>query len=162
MLCTTVWYKFGVGASVCATPLNCKLCPWGQRDPPGCMGQKITNLWRKFFVTHNFKKAHCFHTLTSQPGQHPDPNHIENVWWWMKMKLHESNPTNLDQLKEEIKRLWFLRMEDSQILKSLLRACLRGFWRPLRGVGTLPTTENVSTVLCSVVWPPYKKHTFFS
>jgi hypothetical protein len=64
----------------------------------------------------------------------------------MKMQLQESHPINLDQLREKIKRLWVLRMEDSQILRSLMysRACLRGFWRSLRGVGTLPTTENVS------------------
>ncbi len=24
-------HKFGASVSVCATPLNCKLCPWGQR-----------------------------------------------------------------------------------------------------------------------------------
>jgi hypothetical protein len=33
-------------------------------------------------------------------------------------QLQESHPTNLDQLREEIKRLWVLRMEDSQILRS--------------------------------------------
>jgi hypothetical protein len=38
----------------------------------------------------------------------------------MKMKLQESHPTNLDQLREEIKRLWVLRMEDRQILRSLI------------------------------------------
>jgi hypothetical protein len=38
----------------------------------------------------------------------------------MKMQLQESHPTNLDQLREKIKRLWVLRMEDSQILRSLM------------------------------------------
>jgi hypothetical protein len=37
----------------------------------------------------------------------------------MKMQLQESHHTNPDQLREEIKRLGGLRMEDSQILRSL-------------------------------------------
>jgi hypothetical protein len=42
------------------------------------------------------------------------------VWWWIKMQLQESHPTNLDQLREKIKRLWVLRMDDSKILRSLM------------------------------------------
>ncbi len=38
------------------------------------------------------------------------------------MQLQESHPTNLDQLKEEIKRLWFLMMEASQILRILIES----------------------------------------
>jgi transposase len=76
-------------------------------------------------------------------GNSPDFSPIENVWGWMKMQLKESHPINLDQLREEIKRLWVLRMEDSQILRTRWRACLRGFWRSLRGMRTLPTTENM-------------------
>jgi hypothetical protein len=40
----------------------------------------------------------------------------------MKMQLQESHPTNLDQLREEIKRLWVLRVEDSQIMRILMES----------------------------------------
>jgi hypothetical protein len=37
----------------------------------------------------------------------------------MKMQLKETHPTNLEELKVEIKKLWVLRMDDSQYLKKL-------------------------------------------
>jgi hypothetical protein len=34
----------------------------------------------------------------------------------MKMQLKETHPTNLEELKVEIKKLWVFRMDDSQYL----------------------------------------------
>jgi transposase len=45
-----------------------------------------------------------------------DLNPIENAWAWMKMQLKETHPTNLEELKVEVKKLWVLRMDDSQYL----------------------------------------------
>jgi hypothetical protein len=32
------------------------------------------------------------------------------MWGWMKIQLQDFQLANLDQLREEIKRLWVLRM----------------------------------------------------
>jgi hypothetical protein len=40
----------------------------------------------------------------------------------MKMQLKETHPTNLEELKVEIKKLWVLRMDDSQYLKKLMES----------------------------------------
>ncbi len=49
-----------------------------------------------------------------------DLNPIKNVWAWIKVQLKNSSPTNLEQLKEEILKLWVIRMEDSAYLKNLV------------------------------------------
>jgi hypothetical protein len=53
----------------------------------------------------------------------------------MKMKLQESHPTNLDQLREEIKRLLVLRMEDIQILRSLMENMPKKLWEVIERDG---------------------------
>jgi hypothetical protein len=40
----------------------------------------------------------------------------------MKMQLKETHPTNLEELKVEIKKLWVLRMNDSQYLNKLMES----------------------------------------
>jgi hypothetical protein len=40
----------------------------------------------------------------------------------MKLQLKETHPTNLKELKVEIKKLWILRMDDSQYLKKLMES----------------------------------------
>ena len=44
--------------------------------------------------------------LIKWPGNSPDFNPIENVWSWMKLQLQETHPTNLEELKEEIRKMW--------------------------------------------------------
>ena len=44
-------------------------------------------------------------------------------WSWIKMQLQEdTHPTNLQALKEEITRLWVLKMADSQVLHNMLES----------------------------------------
>jgi hypothetical protein len=42
----------------------------------------------------------------------------------MKLQLKETHPNNLEELKVEIKKLWVLRMDDSQYLKILMESML--------------------------------------
>jgi hypothetical protein len=51
----------------------------------------------------------------------------------MEMQLQESHPTKPNQLREEIKRLWVLRMEYSQILRSLMKSMPRRLLEDSRG-----------------------------
>jgi hypothetical protein len=60
--------------------------------------------------------------LIKWPGTSPDLNPIKNVWAWIKVQLKNSSPTNLEQLKEEILKLWVIRMEDFAYLKNLVEA----------------------------------------
>jgi hypothetical protein len=39
----------------------------------------------------------------------------------MKVQLKDTSPTNLEQLKEEILKLWVRRMENSTYLKNLVK-----------------------------------------
>jgi hypothetical protein len=43
----------------------------------------------------------------------------------MKVQLKSTSPTNLEQLKEEILKLWVIRMEDSTYLKNLVESMPR-------------------------------------
>jgi hypothetical protein len=43
----------------------------------------------------------------------------------MKVQLKSTSPTNLEQLKEEILKLWVIRMEDSAYLKNLVESMPR-------------------------------------
>jgi hypothetical protein len=61
----------------------------------------------------------------STRGNSPDLNPIENVWNWMKNKLQDSKATSLPQLKQEIKELWTLHMDDIQYLKNLVESMPR-------------------------------------
>jgi hypothetical protein len=38
---------------------------------------------------------------------------IENSWSWMKVQLRESKATNLQELQQDVTRLWVLKMDDS-------------------------------------------------
>jgi transposase len=64
-------------------------------------------------------------SLIDWPGNSPDLNPIENVWNWMKNKLQDSKATSLPQLKQEIKELWTLHMDDIQYLKNLVESMPR-------------------------------------
>ena len=43
----------------------------------------------------------------------------------MKVQLKEVNCTNIEMLKEEIKKLWVTRMTDSQYLRNLVESMPR-------------------------------------
>ncbi len=44
-------------------------------------------------------------------------------WSWVEMQLQEdTHPTNLQALKEEITRLWVLKMADSQVLRNMVES----------------------------------------
>jgi hypothetical protein len=43
----------------------------------------------------------------------------------MKGQLKSTSPTNLEQLKAEILKLWVIRMEDSTYLKNLVESMPR-------------------------------------
>ena len=51
------------------------------------------------------------------PGNSPDLNPIENAWNYMKNKVQEAQPTNINSLKEDLTKLW-IHM-DAEYLKKL-------------------------------------------
>lgn len=44
------------------------------------------------------------------PGNNPDLNPIENCWHIMKNKVCVTNPSSLQKLQEEIRKIWSLEM----------------------------------------------------
>lgn len=63
--------------------------------------------------------------LIRWPGNSPDLNPIENVWAWMKRRLRDIPCTNMKQWREEITRLWVIKMADSQYLRNLVESMPR-------------------------------------
>ena len=59
------------------------------------------------------------------PGNSPDLNPIENAWNWMKLQLKEKVITNLEQLEQEIKELWCIKMADGEYLHTLVNSIPR-------------------------------------
>ncbi len=59
------------------------------------------------------------------PGNSPGLNPIENCWAWMKTQLRDCQANSIPQLKEEIKQLWILKMDDCQYLRSLVESMPR-------------------------------------
>ena len=64
-------------------------------------------------------------TLIDWPGNSPDLNPIENCWAWMKDQLENSKTTSLPELELEIKRLWTLKMDNCDYLRSLVESMPR-------------------------------------
>jgi transposase len=61
--------------------------------------------------------------LIKWPGNSPDLNPIENVWAWIKHQLKEDHPTKIQEVQQEITRLWVLTMDDSpykKLVESML------------------------------------------
>jgi transposase len=59
------------------------------------------------------------------PGNSPDLNPIENARNWMKYQLKNTNCKNMEKWKAEIRRLWTLRMDDSDYPKALVESMPR-------------------------------------
>ena len=53
----------------------------------------------KFLTEHNIKVLEWF-------GNLPDLNPIESAWNYLKNKLQETRPSNIDDLQKELKKLW--------------------------------------------------------
>ena len=53
----------------------------------------------KFLTQHNIK-------VLEWPGNSPDLNRIENLWNYLKNKLQETRPSNIDDLQKELKKVW--------------------------------------------------------
>jgi peroxiredoxin family protein len=69
----------------------------------------------------------------------------------MKMQLKETHPTNLEELKVEIKKQWVFRMDDSQYLKKLMESMTdRIQERSLLEMEMPPTTRNVCVYVCEI------------
>ena len=59
--------------------------------------------------------------LIKWPRNSSDLNPIENAWSWIKMKL-ESSATKIEEWKQEITKLWCLKMLDSDYLRLLVNS----------------------------------------
>ena len=65
-------------------------------------------------------------TLIKWPGNSTDLNPIENMWIWIKNKLKESSRcTKLQELRQEILKLWAEKMDDIQYLVDSMSRCLQ-------------------------------------
>jgi hypothetical protein len=61
--------------------------------------------------------------IIKRTGNSPDFNPQENIWSWMSNQLKATICNTMDQWIMEIKRLWTIRMEESDYLKSWYRSC---------------------------------------
>jgi hypothetical protein len=53
-------------------------------------------------------------------GELSDLNPIENIWFWMKMKLRDSSAKNMEDWKRGITELWCLKLSDNEYLQKLV------------------------------------------
>ncbi len=81
------------------------------QDGISCHKPKIVTKWFAY-------RPHI--TLIKWPGNSLDLNPIENVWSWMKLQQKNSTCCTMDEWIAEIKRLWIIKMDDSEYLKKLV------------------------------------------
>ncbi len=66
------------------------------------------------------------------------------------MKLKETHPTNLEEFKVEIKKLWVLKMDNSQYLKKLMESMPDRIQEVIARDEMPPTTRNVCVYVCEL------------
>ena len=92
-------------------------CSHFLQDSAPCHKSKIVKKWFD---------DHPAITLIKWPGNSPDLNPIENMWIWMKNQLKESSRcTNLQELRQEILKLWAEKMNNIQYLRNLVESMPR-------------------------------------
>ena len=67
------------------------------------------------------------------PGSSPDLNLIENAWNYMKNKVQEAQPTNINSLKEVLTKLW-IHM-DAEYFKKLAESMLNRLRKVIQAKG---------------------------
>ena len=101
----------------CAVPSMQHLYPGGdcffQQDNATCHTSKKVTQW---FSENNIN-------VISWPGNSPDMNPIEHVWDYIDRKICNQNFNNLDELYNEIQRIWFSIPHD--FIKSLIDSMTR-------------------------------------
>lgn len=92
--------------------------------------EHLLNFWKIHqcdYFTHDGAPAHSAKIVTKflkdqkipileWPGNSPDLNPIENAWNIMKNKVQERRPSNINDLKEVLKRLW-VSMDSTYFVK---------------------------------------------
>ena len=73
------------------------------------------------------------------PGNSPDLNPIENAWNYMKNKVQEAQPTNINSLKEVLTKLW-IHM-DAEYFKKLAESMSNRLRKVIQAKGT---SQNIS------------------
>ena len=73
---------------------------WFLQDGAPCHNAKKVKTWLQQKGWH----------LVDWPGNSPDLNPIENLWSCMKMELKNIHSSNLDRLRQEIRRVWRQKM----------------------------------------------------
>ena len=85
------------------------------------MSVSLSHISRSKIFTEWFKERPHIQ-LIKWPGNSPDLNPIENAWSWIQVQLKNTHPTNQEELKDEIRKLWVLKMDNFPYLKKLVKS----------------------------------------
>jgi hypothetical protein len=61
--------------------------------------------------------------ILDQPSQSPDLNPIEHLWAYMKRRLAELAPKNIDQLKSFLIEIWNTILQEFLLVASMPKRC---------------------------------------